>query len=173
VSDTEPAEELIPRIMREYSRRPGGWHILNTPDGDMLIVGPRSAFQLRLIPLSPTDFTGVGVEISPDIEGLSNIRSAPSFGLRPLSDDDLQVLFDAMTGQLTSPDRVEQIIRRDPVAPTEIDAKRYSHVLSGPVLTRPNLSSVDSTLLELRDKLEQSAREIFRRKYPLRSGMYF
>ena len=63
MTDPEPAEKIVPRIIEQYSERPRGWHIMNTPRGEVLVLSSDSAFQLKLIPLNPREFTGAGVEL--------------------------------------------------------------------------------------------------------------
>ncbi len=167
----EPAEELIEQIMHEYSKRPSGWHVLNTLDGDMIVIGPESAFQLRLIPLSPFQFTGVGTEIPRDLDAISSLGHRVTFGLRPLEEADLRAIVDAVDQQTRSPEVLSQVLQRRPIPLTDI--RKHKHILSGPVLTRPDLTSSDSVLRRLRDDLDREARRLFSEKYPQRAGMFF
>ncbi|MBE0525485.1 MAG: hypothetical protein IH631_00980, partial [Candidatus Thorarchaeota archaeon] len=89
MTDPEPVEEIVPRILKQYSERPRGWHIMNTPRGEVLVLSSDSAFQLKLIPLNPQEFTGAGVELPESNDIVESIRSSPEFGLRPLSESDL------------------------------------------------------------------------------------
>ena len=90
MTDPEPAEKIVPRILKQYSERPRGWHIMNTPRGEVLVLSSDSAFQLKLIPLNPREFTGAGVELPESNDIVDSIRTSPEFGLRPLSEVDLQ-----------------------------------------------------------------------------------
>lgn len=173
MTDTEPAEEILPRILRQYTERPRGWRVMHTPTGEMLVLGPESAFQFKLIPLNPFEVTGVGVEVSDIDKTLEQLHSTPEFGIRPLMESDIRSLLEAIgTPDLMKP-KIDQIIRREPISPLEIESSRASHLLSGPVLTRPELGSLGPRTLELQGMLEQSATRLFRQRYPMRSGMYF
>ncbi len=171
LKDVEPADELLTRIMQQYSRQPTRWHVLNTPDGDMIVLGPESAFQLRLIPLSPYQYTGVGVELTDEIASLSSMRSGAPFGLRPLEQTDLRVLLDAVNREIPPSSVISDVLRREPLPPSEL--KGHTHVLSGPVVIRPDLSSLDPTIRRLKTDLDKEARKAFNEKYPLRAGMFF
>ncbi|MFQ5831542.1 MAG: hypothetical protein ACE5H4_02470, partial [Candidatus Thorarchaeota archaeon] len=86
----EPAEEIVPRILERYEKEPRGWRVMNTPRGEMLVVGPDSVFQLKLISLNPFEFVGSGVEMSESNKVVKSVRSTPEFGFRPLTDVDIQ-----------------------------------------------------------------------------------
>jgi hypothetical protein len=58
----------------------------------MLVLGPDSSFQLKLIPLNPRQYTGAGVEIPDTDDKLDSIKTSPEYGLRPLSDNDIEGL---------------------------------------------------------------------------------
>ncbi len=173
LKDIEPAEEIMDRVMRLYSRRPRGWHVLHTPVGDMLIIGPDSAFQLRMMPLSPRESIGVGVELPNVPERLSNINSAPDFGIRGLTDEDLEVMLGALQGDAHAMDKVDAILKRDPLPPSAIETEKIDHIISGPIFSRPSLASIDPSLGDITEYLDASVRDLFRERYPLRSGMYF
>jgi len=172
VTETEPAESLVQRILQQYSDRPRGWRVMSTPRGEMLVVGPESAFQLKLIPLNPFEFTGAGIEIPNPSGVLSSVKSTPEFGLRALSDDDIKGLFDALRDPQGSRLSLDSIIKRAPLTPDDLNSARASHFLSGPVLTRPELGSLGPDFLKTQLSLDSAADDIFRRRYPLRAGMY-
>ena len=65
---------------------------MTTPRGEMLVVGPDSAFQLKLISLNPFEFVGSGMEVKDTNSIVSSVRSTPEFGFRPLTDTDIQGL---------------------------------------------------------------------------------
>jgi hypothetical protein len=145
VTDPEPIEKIMPRILKQYSERSRGWHIMSTPRGEMLILSSDSAFQLKLIPLNPFEYTGAGVELPESSDTAEEIRASPEFGLRPLDETDLQG---------------EDLSTTD------------GHILRGPVLTRPDLGSLSPEILKRQLSLDRSAERTFRRRYPDRAGMY-
>ncbi len=173
MTDIEPADEIVPRILSQYSKSPRGWRVLSTPRGEMLVVGPDSAFQLKLISLNPMEFTGAGMEISDSNDAIDRLRASPEYGLRPLDNLDIQRLIDSMSNPAESRTHLESIIQRDPILPKDLEDTRVEHILTGPVFTRPELGSMNPEILKIQDSLERSAQSIFKKKYPMRAGMYF
>jgi len=145
---------------------------MSTPRGEMLILSSDSAFQLKLIQLNPFEFTGAGVELPESSETADSIRSSPEFGLRPLNETDLQGLINTLTGSAEPSISLGDILKRTPRSIDDMSLKA-SHVLRGPVLTRPDLGSLSPEILKRQLSLDRSADKIFRRKYPMRAGMYF
>ena len=174
MTDPEPAEKIVPRIVKQYTENPRGWHIMNTPLGEVLVLSPDSAFQLKLIPLNPFEFTGAGVELPRSSKTIEEIRSSPEFGLRPIDEKDLQGILTALgSPQGTSPE-IQEILRRAPVSLEDLSAKEHAadHILRGPVLLRPDLSSLSPELLKMQMTLDRSAQKTFRNRFPMRAGMY-
>lgn len=156
-----------------YSDKPRGWRVLSTPKGDMLVLGPDSAFQLKLIPLNPNEFTGAGMEIPSSFRALDRVRQSPEFGLRPLFDSDIESLMNSISTPKGALPHLQSIIKRTPLSPVELAKTDTTHMLTGPVLTRPDFSTLSSETMRLQQSLEREARETFRRRYPMRAGMYF
>ncbi|MHA2229804.1 MAG: hypothetical protein ACXADL_15440 [Candidatus Thorarchaeota archaeon] len=172
MSKVESVEDILPRILRQYERKPKGWRVLSTPQGEMLVLGPDSSFQLKLIPLNPRQYTGAGVEIPDTDDKLDSIKTSPEYGLRPLSDNDIEGLINAISSPVLARTELENIIRRAPVPPAELNRIKSELILSGPVLTRPDLGSLGSETMKIQAALNKSASEEFRKRYPMRSGMY-
>jgi hypothetical protein len=172
VTDPEPIEKIMPRILKQYSERPRGWHIMSTPRGEMLVLSSDSAFQLKLIPLNPYEFTGAGVELPESSEAAEEIRSSPEYGLRPLDETDLQGIINSLSGSSEPKISVADILKRTPRSIDDLSPKD-SHILHGPVLTRPDLGSLSPEILKRQLSLDKSAERTFRRRYPERAGMYF
>ncbi|MFO7837443.1 MAG: hypothetical protein R6V83_12430 [Candidatus Thorarchaeota archaeon] len=170
---SKPVEELVPEIMKQYSEKPRGWRVLSTPRGDMLIRGPSTAFQLKLISLGPKRFTGAGLEIPNPDRTLPPADSIPEFGLRPLSETDMTDIFESLRNPESSRTSLESIMKRSPIAPPDIEETKAEHLLSGPVLRRPNFESMDTSISKLQSKLEKQAQKTFEKRYPMRAGMYF
>jgi hypothetical protein len=171
--EPKPVEEIIPSILEDYSDEPRGWRVMSTPVGDILVLGPTSTFQMKLIPLGPQKFTGAGVEITEPRKVLKRIRQTPEYGLRGLSSGDISDLMSALNNPESSSAKLHSILQRSPESHADLTQSNAEHILSGPVLTRPDLGSLDPTLLKMQRTLDLSAAEVFRRKYPMRSGMYF
>lgn len=173
MTDIEPVDKIVPRIMEQISDSPKGWRVLNTPRGEMLVLGPENAFQLQLISLNPQEFTGAGVELDSPAKALRSLRSTPDFGLRPLDEPDIMSLVESLGDPSKTSSLLRSIISRDPISPIDIGNARVNPLLSGPVLTRPDLGSLDPSIAKLQKSLESSAQRIFRERYPMRAGMYF
>ncbi|MCK4567722.1 MAG: hypothetical protein KAU48_10470, partial [Candidatus Thorarchaeota archaeon] len=150
MTDPEPAEKIVPRILKQYSERPRGWHIMNTPRGEVLVLSSDSAFQLKLIPLNPREFTGAGVELPESNDIVDSIRTSPEFGLRPLSEADLQGIVTSMSsGDENARQEVAEILSRTPLSLEDLSTNESSHILRGPVLTRPDLGSLSPEILKM------------------------
>jgi hypothetical protein len=172
VTDPEPAEEIVPRILKQYSERPRGWHIMNTPRGEVLVLSPDSAFQLKLISLNPREFTGAGVELPESNDIVDSIRTSPEFGLRPISEADLQGIVHSLRGSDDARQEIGEILSRTPLSLDDLSSNQSSHILRGPVLTRPDLGSLSPELLKMQMTIDRSAQRTFRKRYPMRAGMY-
>ncbi|MBD3158538.1 MAG: hypothetical protein GF309_07075 [Candidatus Lokiarchaeota archaeon] len=171
--ETKPVEELVPQIMKQYSQKPRGWRVLSTPRGDMLIRGPSTAFQLKLISLGPNKFTGAGLEIPNPDRNLPPAESIPEFGLRPITETDMSDILESLRDPERSRTSLESILKRSPIAPPDLEKTKAEHLLSGPVLRRPNFESMDNSISKVQSRLEKQARKTFEKRYPRRAGMYF
>ncbi len=169
----EPIESIIPRIVRQYEEEPRGWHVLSTPSGDWLVLGPHEAYQLRLVPLDPMRYVGSGTAIDDVDRVLEATRSAPEFGLRPLNDSDLRRLMAAAEGAVALSSSVESVLGRAPRRPTAVFSSDVRHVLSGPVLVRPDLRSMSPAFSEVQEQLDRAAVDMFRTRFPERARMFF
>ena len=150
MTDPETAEEIVPRILKQYSERPRGWHIMNTPRGEVLVLSSDSAFQLKLIPLNPREFTGAGVELPESNDIVDSIRTSPEFGLRPLSEADLQGIANSMSGgDQDARQEIGEILNRTPLSIEDLSSNESSHLLRGPVLSRPDLGSLSPEILKM------------------------
>ena len=172
MNDPEPAEEIVPRILKRYSERPRGWRIMNTPRGEVLVLSSDSAFQLKLIPLNPMEFTGAGIELPESNDVVERIRSSPEFGLRPVNENDIQNIANAMSGSEEAQSEVRAVLERTPLSIEDLSASKSSHILQGPVLTRPDLGSLSPDILKMQALLDKRAQKVFRDRHPMRAGMY-
>jgi len=167
----EPIESLISRIMRQYDRKPEGWTVLTDHKGNVLILGPKAGYRLKLIPLNPQEYTGVGMKI----DGLQEMRrladGTPSYGFRPLSSTQAEELFNTFRQEAQSK-LINEILKTKPVPTWQLRKKRPEAVLGGPVITHPDLSAISSSQRELEARLAVEADKIFRKKYPYRASIY-
>lgn len=139
----------------------------------MLVLSSDSAFQLKLIPLNPYEFTGAGVELPESCDAVDSIRSSPEFGLRPLSESDLHGILNSLTGEKGPKLSLDDILRRTPRSIEDISADTPSPILRGPVLMRPDLGSLSPEILKRQLSLDRSAERTFRKRFPERAGMFF
>ena len=163
----------MPRIVKQYSERPRGWHIMRTPRNEMLVLSSDSAFQLKLIPLNPYEFTGAGAELPESCDIVDTIRSSPEFGLRPLSESDLHGIMNSVTGDKGPKLSLDDLLKRTPRTIEDISADTPSPILRGPVLMRPDLGSLSPEILKRQLSVDRSAERTFRKRFPERAGMYF
>ncbi|TXT56536.1 MAG: hypothetical protein BAJATHORv1_20125 [Candidatus Thorarchaeota archaeon] len=173
MNEVEPVEELFPRMLEKFNESPRGWRVLSTPRGEMLFVGTDTSYQVKAIPLGPKKFTGAGIEIPNPGKAFDAFTRTPEYGLRPLESADLRNLVEAMQDPSLTSKHLQEIIRRDPIAPRDIDPNLENPLLTGPVLTRPDLSSLGGELGMSQKRLNEYAQEQFRKRYPMRAGMYF
>ncbi len=146
---------------------------MNTPRGEVLVLSSDSAFQLKLIPLNPREFTGAGVELPESNDTVDFIRTSPEFGLRPISESDLQGIANSMrTDDQSARQEVGEILSRTPLSLEDLSSNESSHILRGPVLSRPDLGSLSPEILKMQMALDRSANKTFRKRYPMRAGMY-
>ena len=146
---------------------------MSTPRGEMLVLSSDSAFQLKLIPLNPYEFTGAGVELPESCDAVDSIRSSPEFGLRPLSESDIHGILNSLTGEKGPKLSLDDILRRTPRSIEDISADTPSPILRGPVLMRPDLGSLSPEILKRQLSLDRSAEKTFRKRFPERAGMFF
>jgi hypothetical protein len=173
VTRPEPADKILPRILKQYSERPKGWHIMSTPRNEMLVLSSDSAFQLKLIPINPYEFTGAGIELPESCDIVDTIRTSPEFGLRPLSESDLRGIINSVTGDHGPRLSLDEILKRNPRAIDDISVDTPTPILRGPVLMRPDLGSLSPEILKRQISLDHSAERTFRKRFPERAGMYF
>ena len=145
---------------------------MNTPRGEVLVLSSDSAFQLKLIPLNPREFTGAGVELPESNDIVDSIRTSPEFGLRPLSENDLHGMAQSIQSGQDARQEIGEILSRTPLSIEDLSSNQSSHILRGPVLTRPDLGSLSPEILKMQMSIDRSAQKTFRKKYPMRAGMY-
>jgi hypothetical protein len=169
---TEPAESLLKRITAQYNEKPRGWRVFADPKGNVLILGPQVGYRLKLVPLSPGEFVGVGADVDP-LEEMRKEEPVPFYGLRPLSRQQASELFGSIqpSGQISSY-AIRRLLGVEPVPTWDLQEKKLSGLLTGPIVTHPNLSAVPRGQEELEAKLSLEADRLFRARYPFRAGIY-
>ncbi|MFX1579938.1 MAG: hypothetical protein ACFFBJ_09855 [Promethearchaeota archaeon] len=146
---------------------------MSTPRNEMLVLSSDSAFQLKLIPINPYEFTGAGIELPESCDIVDTIRTSPEFGLRPLNESDLRGIINSITGEHGPRLSLDEILKRIPQSIDDISADTPTPILRGPVLMRPDLGSLSPEILKRQISLDHSAERTFRKRFPERAGMYF
>jgi len=171
--NVEPIESLMRRIIDQYNKKPEGWSVLTDHKGNVLVLGSRMGYRLKLIPLNPQEYTGVGVRIGGVKELRRVVEGVPSYGFRPLSGLETKKLLSTIHQRGAVPNRlIKKLLGIEPVPTWELQKKETKTVLGGPVITHPNLSTISKSQRELEVKLAAEADRLFRKKYPGRAAIY-
>jgi hypothetical protein len=168
----EPAEVVLQKIMAQYNKWPEGWRVLADPKGNLLVLGPQVGYRLKLIPLSPGEFVGVGINVDP-LEEIREASQIPFYGFRPLSNRQAAELL----GAVGPNGRIEQkallkLLGVKPISTLNIKEEATGGLLTGPIITHPDLSAVPLGQKELEMKLSLEADKLFRARHPFRAGIY-
>jgi len=171
--DAEPVGRVTEEILSQYNRRPKGWSVLADQRGNVFVLGPSSSYWLRLIWVNPYEYTGVGIKVDDSEKMRSIVEGAPSYGLRPLPRGSIQKILRAFqrNGSVEG-GLAEELLSIKPVSTGELQKRRPDAVLSGPIITHRDLSAISEGQRRLERRLALEAEKLFRKKYPLRSGMY-
>lgn len=171
--NVEPIESLMRRIIHQYNEEPEGWSVLTDHKGSVLVLGSRMGYRLKLIPLNPHEFTGVGVRIGSTKEMRKVLDGVPSYGFRPLSGLETRKLLSTIHQRGAVQNRlIQRLLGIKPVPTWELEKKMAKTVLGGPIITHPNLSAISESQRELEMKLAVEADRLFRKKYPGRAAIY-
>ena len=169
----EPIESLTNKIMDRYNRKSEGWAVLTDYKGNVLVLGPRVGYRLKLIPLNPYEYTGVGIEIGGLEEMRRVVEGIPSYGFRPLSAGETEELFNAVhRDDVIQNKLIKKLLGMKPVPPGELQKEGLKAILSGPVIAHPDLNAISKSQRELDVRLATEAAKLFREKYPHRAAIY-
>lgn len=171
--EAEPIESLMDKILDLYDRKPGGWNVLTDLKGNVLILGPQVSYRLKLISLNPYDYTGVGMKIGNEKVVRNSVEGVPSYGFRPLTRKQTKLLFTGIHQHGAVNDGlVKKLLGLSPVPTWQLRDNKQKAILSGPVITHPNLSSISKNQRELEKKLDMEAYKLFRKRFPGRAAIY-
>lgn len=171
--DAEPIESLMSKIMDRYNKRPQGWKVLTDHKGNVLILGPKAGYRLRLVPLNPKEYTGVGTKIDKAGKIRNAVEGFPSYGFRPLSNKQTKLLFSTVRQKGTIHNRlVNKLLGRNPVPTWQLQQNRPKAVLTGPVISQPTLKNISKSQRKLEEKLTAEAYKLFRKRHPGRAATY-
>ncbi|MFW6117556.1 MAG: hypothetical protein ACOC6G_03130 [Thermoproteota archaeon] len=173
MADIEPIEPLMSKIMDRYNQTPEGWKVLTDHKGSVIILGPKAGYRLRLIPLNPQQYTGVGTKIGKTGEIRDAVENVPSYGFRPLSNRQTKMLFNTIRQKGKTNHRVAaELLGSKPVPTWQLKESKAKSVLTGPVITHPHLNTISQKQRELEQKLSTEAYKLFNKKYPGRAQIY-
>jgi hypothetical protein len=168
----EPVEKILERIMKLYNENPRNWRVLIDRKGNALILGPETGYKLRIIHINPQEYTGVGVEIQGVEELQENLTQSPSYGFRPLTQDKNKTFLEAITHQdQRNETRIRELFKTNPVPTHKLQGK-IDTILSGPIITHPDLSLISKRQKKLEARLILEAEKGFQLKYPSRARIY-
>lgn len=158
--------------MNQYNNQPVGWTVLADPKGNLLVLGPNNGYMLKMLHLNPQEYTGVGIEIE-DTENLRRVvEQGPSYGFRPLSNKQSRELMNSFKERDKQASLISELLNTKPVPTWELEKKKPSTVITGPIIAHPNLSTISKSQRELEWKLKSEANKLFRKKYPHRAAIY-
>src|SRR4030066_1595943 len=128
--------------MKQYNKRPVGWNVLRDYKGNFLVLGPSDGYMLKMIPLNPQEHTGVGIKIDDLDELRMLVEGAPSYGFRPLSTKQTEILVNSFRQGEKQHRLISKLLEKDPVSIPELEKEKPEAVLGGPFIEHPDLSSI-------------------------------
>jgi len=169
----EPIEVMLSKILQQYNKSPEGWNVISDHRGNIIVLGPKTNYWLRLVPISPNNYAGTGIQIDGSSKIEQIVKDTPHYGLRPLSRRDLSRLLRTFQSESrVHSDLIEKMLKKRPEAMRDINKIRPRAVLSGPILAHPDLSAISRGQRELERKLKMEAEKLFRERYPSRASLY-
>lgn len=168
----EPIEKVIERIINLYNENPKDWRVLIDRKGNAVILGPEIGYKLRLIHINPQEYTGVGVKIQGLEEIQENLTNVPSYGFRPLTKYRTKKFLDSIKNQDQTKEKlVRELFKISPVPTRKLQGETET-ILSGPIITHPDLSLISKGQRKLEARLAMEAEKLFRLRYPSRARLY-
>ena len=169
---TEPIESLLPKIMKRYNKHPVGWNVLRDYKGNVLVLGPKDGYMLKIISLNPQEHTGVGIKIDDSNEMQRLVEGAPSYGFRPLSTKQTERLVNSFRQGEKQQRLISKLLEKNPVSIPELEKKKSKVFLDGPFIGHPDLSTISKSQRELENKLKIESLKLFKKKYSYRTSVY-
>jgi len=121
---TKPVELLANKIMGRYNKQPVGWTVLRDFKGNVLVIGPKEGYMLKIITINPQEYTGIGVKIDSPRELRTLVDGSPAFGYRPLTNMQAEELLNSFRHRERQNRLISEILERKPVPTLEIEKKR-------------------------------------------------
>ncbi len=169
---TEPIESLTTKIMNRYNKRPIGWTFLRDFKGNVIIIGPKEGYMIKIITINPQEYTGVGMKIENPSDIRSLVKGAPLYGYRPLPTSQAKKLLNSFYNAQKQNKIISEILKRKPIPTWELEKKKPGIILNGPIIAHPDLSTISKNQRKLDLKLKIEAQKLFQKKYPHKAEMY-
>ena len=169
---TEPIDTLSNKIIKQYNKQPIGWTILRDFKGTLLIIGPKEGYILKLVTINPQEYTGVGMKIKSQKHIQKLVKGAPHYGFRPLQNKQTKELLNSFQIPEIQNKIISEVLQKQPLSTWEIENKKPSLILNGPIITHPDLSLISKNQRKLDQKLRIDAEKLFKKKYPHRAEIY-
>jgi hypothetical protein len=168
----EPIEKIIERIINLYNENQKNWRVLIDKRGNALVLGPEIGYKLRLIHINPQEYIGVGVKIQGLEEIQENLRNIPSYGFRSFTKYRTKKFLESIQNQdLIKEKLLKELFKINPVPTWKLQGETET-ILSGPIITHPDLSIISKGQRKLEARLTMEAERLFRLKYPSRARIY-
>ncbi len=163
----QTAEKLRKEIAKSYDSNPAGWSVLVGRDprnfSQVLISNGSQVWMLKEEWINPYKSVGFGARLPGVNETMKGV-APQDFGLRPLTQSQMEDLVGIMSRGESPKDLFLQIMSSKPVASHDI---RSPVVLQGPIMASPNpLSLVSDKHQELDRRLSEELRKLLIKKYP-------
>jgi hypothetical protein len=168
----EPVDSLSQKIIKRYNKQPVGWNILRDFKGNILIIGPKKGYMLKLVTINPQEYTGVGMQIKNQRHLQKLVKGAPLYGYRPLPNTKAKQLINSFSNTKKQYNIISELLEKNPISTLEIEQKKPSLILNGPILSHPDLSTISKSQRKLDLKLKIEVQKLFKKKYPHRAEMY-
>lgn len=168
----EPLDIISNKILKQYDKQPIGWTILRDFKGTVLIIGPKQGYILKLVTINPQEYTGVGMKIKNQEHIQKLVKGAPQYGFRTLQNTQAKELLNSFQIPEIQNKIISEVLEKKPLSTWEIENKKPSLILNGPIIEHPDLSLISKNQRELDLKLRLEAERLFKKKYPHRAEMY-
>lgn len=165
----KPLEKIGKEVIDRYNKHPSGWRFLHDAHHNILALGPKRGYRLKILPVTPRESTGVGTRVNLEPDTRKQLRKLPPWGLRPISEEEVRkLLLASMKNEQVPRKTSKKLMERDPVAFKESD----EHNLLGPATAHQNLNSIIKGQEKLERKLKQETYDLFKQQYPQRAGKH-
>jgi hypothetical protein len=172
VANPVDSRRIRREIARKYESDPRNWHLLWGIDEKghyNFLVGKNSTlWWLKEELINPLLSVGCGIrsrlEEDPERKIFSNNESNPSFGLRPVPDEQLKKIISDLAIGRTPKMAIQQILSSEPKPLRELGTPFF---MQGPLYHMPQITDVLSDKQrELNAKLDTELERLVTRRYP-------